>query len=163
MAMRRGRLYIGAGLGGVMAATATLTTHWEGVKTTIYRDVIGKETFCIGETDLSKYRPNMTIEDCRKLLVERLWDYEIPLQKAVGRAMPPSVHVAMLDASYNLGNRAMARSSMMKHLQRGEWREACAALSLYTMAAGKVIKGLVNRRGDPVWGERTICEQDLAP
>jgi len=156
------RLAIGAGMGGIMLATAAVVSHWEGTTTYIYRDIVGVPTFCTGETDLSHYRPNMTIDECRTLLIKRLPYYVEPVRRCVGRDdLPPSMWVAFFSNAYNIGVTAFCRSSMARLARAGDFKGACAALSLYTIAGGKTVKGLINRRGDAVWGERTICEQDL--
>ena len=53
---------------------------------------------------------------------------------------------AILSLTYNIGVNGFKRSSVLKHLKKGDKENAGNAFLLWNMAGGKVLKGLVKRR-----------------
>ncbi|HGM8337746.1 TPA: glycoside hydrolase family protein [Pseudomonas aeruginosa] len=56
-----------------------------------------------------------------------------------------------------MGETQFSRSTLLRKLNAGDVKGACAELSRWVYAGGKVYKGLVNRRK----AERELCEQGL--
>lgn len=61
---------------------------------------------------------------------------------------------AYVSLTYNIGVSAFCKSTIVKKLNSGDYAGACAGISDWNKAGGKVLKGLVNRRK----AERDMCE-----
>lgn len=61
---------------------------------------------------------------------------------------------AYVSLTYNIGVGAFCKSTLVKKLNAGDYAGACAGISDWNKAGGKVLKGLVNRRK----AERDMCE-----
>ena len=55
---------------------------------------------------------------------------------------------ALVSFSFNLGLGTLQRSTLRQKVIRGEMEEAAEEFLKYTLAGGKVLKGLVTRRND---------------
>ncbi len=71
--------------------------------------------------------------------------------------MPDTRKAALASFVYNVGETQFSRSTLLRKLNAGDVKGACAELSRWVYAGGKVYKGLVNRR----MAERELCEQGL--
>jgi lysozyme len=85
--------------------------------------------------------------------------YAAPLQACVNNfeSMPPHRQAALISFAINLGPSRVCGTSIARDLNAGRIRQACDAMTKYVLANGKRLQGLVNRRNDPVWGERPWC------
>ncbi|MDQ2080463.1 lysozyme [Xanthobacteraceae bacterium Astr-EGSB] len=142
----------------VMMAAAAFITPWEGVRLTTYKDIVGVDTVCIGETDKAAVaegkRRAYTPTECRDMLVRRLPDYDTGFMRCVTRAdIPVSVHVAGISLAYNVGTGAVCKSTFVRLVNAGDFAAACDALLMFNRAGGRVVKGLDNRRR----AERDYC------
>ncbi len=61
---------------------------------------------------------------------------------------------AYVSLTYNIGVNAFCKSTLVKKLNSGDYAGACASISNWNKAGGKVLKGLVIRRE----AERALCE-----
>jgi lysozyme len=61
---------------------------------------------------------------------------------------------AYVSLTYNIGVANFCGSTLVKLLNQERYTEACAEISKWTRAGGRVLQGLVNRRKE----ERRICE-----
>lgn len=156
----RSRKPLAAAVAALMVTTAAFVAPWEGFAARPYKDIVGKVTWCYGETQGAP-QPLYTQAECQALLVGRLPDYYEPIKACWGEAsdrlLGDNQRVAFLSSAYNFGVGAFCKSSMVRLLREGNVRAACEALMLYTRAGGKVIKGLVNRRS----AERALCLKGL--
>lgn len=129
-----------------------LIMKWEGIATIPYPDpATGGEpwTVCFGHTGPDVIRgKRYTMDECKVLLAQ---DMAIA-NKAVNRCLPmpklPQIEAAMTDAVFNIGPKVVCDSTLRKKALANDWPGACAELKQWRMAAGKVMKGLVNRRAD---------------
>ena len=64
---------------------------------------------------------------------------------------------AAISLSYNIGNAAYRKSTVARKFSAGDWRGACNAFMAWSMAGGKRVQGLVNRRA----AERDLCLRGL--
>ena len=55
---------------------------------------------------------------------------------------------ALVSFSFNLGLGGLQRSTLRQKVLRGDFEGASEEFLKYTIAGGKVLKGLVNRRND---------------
>ena len=73
-------------------------------------------------------------------------------ERGVERYCPVKLTQGQFDAlvsfSFNLGLGGLQRSTLRQKVLRGEFESAAEEFLKYTIAGGKVLKGLVNRRND---------------
>ncbi|NGO63970.1 lysozyme [Rhizobium daejeonense] len=147
----------------VQLAIDKLIKPWEGVHLTAYRDIVGVPTICFGETKGVKMGMRKTMAECEDMLRETVInDYYLPLvDKGAGfLKAPDSVQASMTSGAYNFGTVGQLRSTAMKYVATGRYREACEAQTAWNKAGGKVVNGLVRRRemGDAQrLGEAELC------
>lgn len=151
-----------AGAGAVLIASAAFITPWEGTFTRTYKDIVGVDTVCTGETEKwateEGRRRAFTKTECADMLAKSLPKYYQPMMQCIGRSdVPKSVQVAFTSATYNIGVAGFCRSTMAARAKVGDYRAACHALRNWNRAGGRVVKGLDNRR---IAEERT-CLKDL--
>jgi len=146
----------------VVAGAVAIIMPFEGFSSRPYLDIVGKATYCYGETENVRWDKSYTRAECQALLEDRAYTgYYIPLTKCIpGYAtLPQPTQEATLSFAYNLGTGAACNGSVGSLLSRGHIKEACDALLLYNKARikGKLVKvkGLDKRRK----AERQVCLQ----
>lgn len=158
-----------AAIGTLSAAVIALATagynHWEGrnyVAKHLPFDPPGVVTVCGGITthDIPWLKVGMkfTESECLKMIARVIPKYAAPLQKCIPAfgKMPPHRQASMILFTINLGP-GIGCGKVARLLNAGRVRDACNKMSEYVFANGKRLQGLVNRRNDPVWGERAWC------
>ena len=159
MAKIKGKHVAGAAVGAVsgIGIALAIIPGFEGERHRVYRDVIGKATYCIGETENPQWGKVYTHEECQTLLEGRLEEFRAAMRKCVHVALPAPVEGAMLSLEYNIGAGAFCKSSIVRKLNAGDFAGACDSLMLYDRAGGRVIAGLERRRRE----ERKVCLEGL--
>ena len=92
-----------------------------------------------------------------KALVRALTDvnkFEGALKRCVKVPLHQFEFDAYLSLSYNIGSGAFCSSTLVRLLNQERYAEACAQISRWDKAGGRVVRGLTNRRAD----ERALCE-----
>lgn len=141
---------------GCAALLVPFVGAWEGKRNAPYRDIVGVQTVCFGETRV----PMRTYTDleCEAMLAEGLADFAKPV---LARNPTLAGHAPQLAAAtslaYNIGPANYARSTVARRFSAGDWRGACDAFLLWNKAGGRVVRGLVRRRQ----AERELCLRDL--
>lgn len=91
--------------------------------------------------------PPITRERAESLLLHDLTRTRAP---AVTRLCPGAQaagqQAALLDFAFNLGNGALASSTLRKRVNAGRWADVPAELRKWVKARGRVLRGLVLRR-----------------
>uniref|UniRef100_E6VGI8 Lysozyme n=1 Tax=Rhodopseudomonas palustris (strain DX-1) TaxID=652103 RepID=E6VGI8_RHOPX len=159
-----------AGAGGLSAAGLALAIamfmHWEGVSYVAKQlpfDPPGVITVCGGITNHDwpwlKAGMKFTPEECREAVAQLVPRYAEKVRACVPsfETMPPHRQAAITSFVINLGPGRVCNSSIGPDLEAGRIRQACDAMRKYVYANGKYLKGLDNRRNDPIWGERAWC------
>ena len=166
-----------AGLGATAATLAALLSgHWEGMNLVAEHlpfDPAGVTTVCGGITnyDWPWLKPGMKFSraKCTEELAKLAPRYAAPLQACMPgfNEFPPHRQAALISLAVNIGPGRVCKGhydkagvyhpSIADYLNKGRVEAGCNAITQYTRAAGKVLKGLVNRRTDRTWGERTWC------
>lgn len=151
---------------GVIALSVAMFNHWEGRNYTVVHlpfDPPKVYTVCGGITNYDipdlKLGQKFTEAECNKLIGRLVPKYAAPLQACVDNftAMPAHRQAALISFAINLGPSRICGTSIARDLNAGRVRQACDAMLKYVLANGKRLQGLVNRRNDPVWGERSWC------
>lgn len=154
------------------AGTATTTgflPRWEGpVKATqvaIHQsfDPKGVITVCSGITnhDIKTLKAGdvYTRSMCDDAMAAALPKYNAMLAACLppGFQVSDHQHVAMLSFVYNVGPANFCNSSVGREFRAGRREAACRNMGKFTRAAGKELRGLVNRRYDKFYGEIAWC------
>jgi lysozyme len=133
-----------------MAAAISLIGGYEGLRLYSYQDVIGVWTACYGET--RGIRPGMkfTKAECDAQFAKGLVEFETGMRACLKQpdAIPLKPYLAFLSLSYNIGLGAFCKSSVAGHANAGNVRAACNRIPAFNKAGGRVLKGLMSRRGD---------------
>lgn len=140
---------------GVLAIAATFIGVHEGEVRKTYRDPVGIPTACFGQTGASiKYGQTFTAGECTGMLVQSTRQAMQAVDHCVP-GLPEGPRIAFTSLTFNVGAGAFCKSRMASLARAGRLPEACAQLSRWVYAGGKVLPGLVRRRAD----ERRVCER----
>lgn len=133
---------------------------YEGLRLTGYLDVAAVPTYCYGKTGpeaiVGKTYPK---ELCERLLSEEGMKVWQAVDRRVTSPMTPWQWVALASLTYNIGEGAFAKSTVLRLANRGDWVGACNAILMWNRITDprtgqKVVsRGLANRRAS----ERLIC------
>ena len=124
-------------------------TGYEGQRLTAYPDPgTGGAPWTIGVGHTGGVKPGDTItaEQSDALLRADLGDAEAAVNRFVTVPLSQGQFDALVSFAFNLGAGALARSSLLLTLNRGDYVGAADQLLRWTMAAGRVLPGLVHRR-----------------
>jgi lysozyme len=150
---------------GTIALAAAMYNHWEGrnyVAVHLAFDPPGVVTVCGGITthDIPtlKVGDRYSEADCEKLIERVVPKYAAPLQECIPtfNELPPHRAAALISFSINLGPK-VACGTVASLINAGRIKDACQKMTEYVLANGRRLQGLVNRRNDPVWGEKAWC------
>jgi len=139
-------LAITAALGSIgLLISVPFIASWEGLSTDPYRDIVGVQTVCYGETNVPMRR--YTKEECDEMLKKSVSKY----QDSVLACTPsleghPFQLAAATSLAYNIGPSAYCKSTAAKRFNAGDFKGGCEAMTWFTKAGGKTVQGLVNRR-----------------
>jgi lysozyme len=153
--MRHPRL-IGGIAAGVLAIAIPLVSHFEGTVNEGYVDPVGIVTACTGHTETAVLGKTYTEAECDDLLAGDLFSHDADIAQCIQVPLKDHEHAAFLSFAFNVGSGAFCRSTMLRKINEGDIRGACAELSRWTFAGGRELRGLVRRRA----AERSICEGD---
>lgn len=152
---------VGAPAAGV---AIMLVQHWEGTEYVGYADVVGIATYCTGVTGPGAVvGKRYTKEECEEADSKALYEHAVPVMKCTpGLRDKPHTLGSAISFAYNVGPGAYCGSTVAKRFRAGDIRGGCQAIVKWNKAGGRMVRGLVNRRIDPKWGEVTWCLKDAA-
>lgn len=151
-----------AATGGVtalaLAATMAILPVWEGKSNNPYFDSVKVKTVCYGETrvEMRKYSD----KECIVMLEKGAKEFQTWVLEANPRLKTdPYQWAAHTTFAYNVGMGNYRKSSVRRLYAAGHEIAACRAMGKYRLAGGKVLKGLVLRRGGDAdrLGEMELC------
>lgn len=142
---------------GWCAIALTCVAGFEGVRQYVYKDPVGIDTWCFGETQGPKPVGYIPMAQCEALLAESLEIANRQVDSCVRTYLPDARRAALVSFSYNVGGAAFCSSTLVRKLNAGDTAGACNELSRWTRAKGIELPGLVKRRA----AERAMCLQDL--
>jgi lysozyme len=137
-------------------ATAVIST-FEGIRTDAYLDPIGIPTICYGHTATARLGETRTPEQCKAQLSKDLLIAIGDVESRVKVTMTVERRAALVSFVYNVGGTKFGNSTLLKKLNAGDTRGACAEFSKWIYAGGVKLRGLVARRAE----ERELCEVGL--
>lgn len=147
--------------------------HHEGVRQKPYRDVVGLWTVGVGHLMYPEQAklPNkrvkgdepmirsefeikpqdnrtFSMEEVDGILRQDLVTFERGVERLCTVPLKQGQFDALVSFSFNIGLGGLQRSTLRQKVNRGDFEGAAEEFMKYTMAGGKVFKGLVNRRND---------------
>lgn len=150
-----GKQAAGAGLAALICA---FVGGYEGLRTKAYLDPVGIPTICYGFTHGVKLGQAKTPAECEGLLRQEVQAAIAGVQQCAKVPLSDGELGAYASFVYNAGGGAFCSSTLVRKLNAGDRRGACAQLSRWTYSRGEELPGLVRRRAD----ERRMCESGLA-
>lgn len=148
---------IAASLAGAVGMAGVLVTKFEGRSLVAYLDPVGIPTICEGVTRGVRLGQTKTPAQCDALLQAELSIAMAGVDRNVTARLPETRRAALASFVYNVGEPQFKASTLLRKLNAGDARGACAELSRWVYAKGKKLAGLVNRRA----AERELCEAGL--
>ncbi|MFK4794684.1 lysozyme [Sphingobium sp. ZW T5_29] len=146
----------GGGIAAAMLLAVPLIAKWEGKRNDPYRDIVGVKTVCYGETRVQMRR--YSDAECTAMLHEAVKGFAEPVARCTPMiADRPYQLAAATSLAYNIGINAYCRSTADRRFDAGDFKGGCKAITRWTMAGGRVVQGLVNRRAD----EYRLCVTGL--
>ncbi|EKE6993162.1 lysozyme [Escherichia coli] len=144
-----------AAAGGTLAIASVLLVLVEGTAYEPYYDTGGVLTVCNGITGPDvvpgkRYTP----DECERLLQKHLAVYKKAVDRYVKVDMNDYQRAALISFSYNIGVDAFKKSTLLKKINKGDFKGACKEMDRWVYDNGRYIQGLKNRRDI----ERAICE-----
>jgi len=143
--------------GGALSMSAALVAHYEGFEPRAYLDPVSIPTICYGHTATARLGQVKSRAECDELLRGDLGVAMAALDRRVRVDLPDTRRAALASFVFNVGEGAFARSTLLRRLNAGDVRGACAELSRWVYAGGRELAGLVRRRH----AERELCEVGL--
>lgn len=132
--------------------------RWEGLRLAAYLDIVGVPTVCYGETKGVSLGDSYTKAQCDAMFSREIITYRDRLRGAFSRdtqanRLPVGRDVAFTSLAYNVGVSGTSKSTAVRRLNAANISGACDALGWWNKAGGRVVRGLVNRRGE----ETALC------
>jgi lysozyme len=140
---------------GALAIAGVLVDYFEGRQNVPYQDPGGVWTVCEGHT--SNVTPGRQYSDaeCDALKAQDLAKADAAVQRLVKVPLTDAQRAALIDFTFNLGEGALAGSTLLKRLNAGDYAGACDEYSRWVNAKvnGKLqpLPSLVTRREAEEW------------
>jgi lysozyme len=131
---------------GIVAALLASLAVWEGSKQVPYRDHIGVLTVCRGITgpDVIEGK-RYSASECEALETKHIERMLARMDKCVTVPMKDGELLAYAHFTYNVGEAAFCRSTLVKKLNAGQHGAACNEMRKWTWAGGKDCRDPKNR------------------
>lgn len=155
--MTLSKRFLAASIAATLSIASLLVAKHEGLETTAYRDPIGIPTICYGHTSTAQIGQTKTIVECQELLSSDLLVAISDVESRVKAPLTVERRAALVSFVFNVGGTKFGSSTLLRKLNAGDARGACAELSRWVYAGGVKLKGLVARRDE----ERALCEVGL--
>lgn len=123
-----------------------LIKHFEGLRLVAYQDAVGIWTIGYGTT--SGVYPGMVITEAQAeaYLRRDLRRFEAAVNQLVTVPLNVDQFSALVAFTYNVGENALANSTLLKRLNQRDYRGAADELLRWVHAGSQVLAGLVRRR-----------------
>ncbi|HWQ25983.1 MAG TPA: lysozyme [Chlorobaculum sp.] len=133
----------------------------EGFKASPYRCPAGIPTIGYGSTRYADGKavkltdPPITQQQADDIMRATLKEYEAAVVRYVTVTITQNQFDALVDFAYNAGAQNLRNSTLLKHLNKGDFQKAAVEFDKWVYGGGKKLGGLVTRRGL----ERALFEQ----
>jgi lysozyme len=123
-----------------------LIKRFEGVRLKAYDDGVGVLTIGYGHTSGVHWGDVITEDEAENLLQEDLEDFEECVNDLVDVSLNQAQFDALVSFTFNVGCGAFRRSTLLRKLNKGDYKAAANQLLRWNRGGGRVLKGLVRRR-----------------
>lgn len=124
-----------------------LIKKFEGTVLKVYKDAVGKNTIGIGHLiKPGEIFTTLTQQQAEDLLAKDLIQFEVGVSAAVKVALTQNQYDALVSFSFNLGLGNLNSSTLLKKLNRGDYKGAADEFLKWNHAGPKILQGLTNRR-----------------
>lgn len=125
-----------------------LTKAMEGCKLVAYQDSVGVWTIGYGHTGSDVFEGLAITQDyADKLLAKDIQKAVDHVNSVVDAEITQGQFDALVDFTFNLGAGRLDKSTLLKKLNVGDHQGAAEEFDKWVFAGGKVLAGLVKRRG----------------
>lgn len=125
-----------------------LTRSFEGLRLEAYQDSVGVWTIGYGHTGPEVHHGQCISElQAETLLRGDLTSAVRTVQKAASVSLEQHQFDALVDFCFNVGRGNFLGSSLLRYINQREFDSAALQFGLWVHAGGKVVPGLVRRRG----------------
>ena len=127
--------------------------RYEGLRLSAYRDAAGIWTIGYGHTAAAGppapvARMTITAAEADQILGRDLARFEAAVARLVTVALSQGEFDALVSFAFNVGEGALARSTLLKKLNGGDRAGAAAEFGRWNKAGGRVLAGLTRRRAE---------------
>ena len=136
----------------VNKAAIDLIKEFEGFKPNAYRDPVGIWTIGYGTTKAAGVGINprsgvtITQDDAERYLQLAVQKFAAQIEDMIDVPVTDNQFGALVSLAYNIGPGALAKSTVMRRLNAGDYQGAADAFFMWNKAGGKVLPGLMRRR-----------------
>jgi len=130
-----------------VAAISQVGTE-EGLRLRTYKDTVGVNTYCYGETKGAVWGATYTKAQCDALLLKRIDEFANKVESCVKQPMTDKTEIAFVSFAYNIGQAGFCKSTTVRLYNQGRKVEACNAMMAWTKQ-----KELIGRRTR----EKNLC------
>lgn len=120
--------------------------NFEGCRKQAYLCSAGVPTLGVGHTRGVKLGQSCTEQQAQVWFSEDLADAEAVVESLVKVPLTQGQFDALVSFTYNLGAGHLKTSTLLQHLNAGNYGAACSQFKLWCHAGGQVVAGLVKRR-----------------
>lgn len=123
-----------------------LIKRFEGFSAECYVCPAGKRTIGYGHVLAEGEAEQISAQEAEALLVKDIASAEEAVNRLVEVPLSQHQFDALVCLTYNIGNRAFSRSTLLRLLNNGDYMAAAAQFPRWVYASGKLLNGLRNRR-----------------
>ncbi len=135
-----------ASLSLTASALISIAVH-EGFKSEAYTPVKGDvATIGFGTTEGVKLGDKITVERALVRLLKDANQFEDAVKRCANVPMYPYEYSAFVSLTYNIGENAFCKSTLVKKLKQYDYDGACKEILRWNMFKGNVLPGLDSRR-----------------
>lgn len=113
---------------------------------TTYRDIKGIPTIGYGSTRNALPGKTITQEEAEKILLEDLSRFEKTINAEVTVDLKQNQYDALVCLVFNIGQYSFKKSTVLKYINAGDFKNASLEFGKWIYAGTKVSKGLLSRR-----------------
>ncbi|EPG37711.1 lysozyme [Acinetobacter colistiniresistens] len=128
-----------------------LITSFEDLKLNAYDDGVGVWTIGFGTTIYPnglrvKRGDRCTVEQAKSFFQQNLRRFEATVNQAVNVVINQNQFDALISLTYNIGQSAFKRSTLLKKLNAEDYEGAADQFLVWNRGGGEILRGLVRRR-----------------
>lgn len=123
-----------------------LVTNFEGLRLEAYQDAVGVWTIGYGHTLGVKRGQVITEAQADQLLFKDVERFEASVNRLVTAALTQYQFNALVSFAFNVGGGNLKSSTLLKKLNRGDYKGAEQEFMKWVYAGGQQLRGLKRRR-----------------